>query len=103
MTTLSSIFGSEDSVPSAWRIDAPIEQREYLVDGKLETWQGSVNPVLSPVFVLNNGRLEQKVLGTTPLLTSKEAMIALEAAVRAYDLGHGHWPTLSVTDRIEHV
>jgi glyceraldehyde-3-phosphate dehydrogenase (NADP+) len=103
MSKLSSIFRSEESVPSAWRVDAPIEQREYLVDGKLETWQGSLNPVLSPVFVLNDGKLQQKVLGSTPLLTSKEAMIALEAAVRAYDLGHGYWPTLSVTDRIEHV
>jgi glyceraldehyde-3-phosphate dehydrogenase (NADP+) len=103
MSELSSIFRSEESVPSAWRVDAPIEQREYLVDGKLETWQGSLNPVLSPVFVLNDGKLQQKVLGSTPLLTSKEAMIALEAAVRAYDLGHGYWPTLSVTDRIEHV
>jgi glyceraldehyde-3-phosphate dehydrogenase (NADP+) len=37
------------------------------------------------------------------LLTSKEALEALDAAVQAYDLGHGLWPTMSVTDRIEHV
>src|SRR5690606_7683722 len=47
--------------------------------------------------------LTQKVLGSTPLLTSKESLEALDAAVKAYDLGHGMWPTLSVTERIEHV
>jgi glyceraldehyde-3-phosphate dehydrogenase (NADP+) len=30
-------------------------------------------------------------------------MLALDAAVKAYDLGHGAWPTMSVTDRIAHI
>src|SRR5690606_13085878 len=33
----------------------------------------------------------------------KESLEALDAAVKAYDLGHGLWPTMSVTQRIEHV
>src|SRR5690606_12590847 len=33
----------------------------------------------------------------------KESLEALDAAVKAYDLGHGVWPTMSVTERIEHV
>jgi glyceraldehyde-3-phosphate dehydrogenase (NADP+) len=37
------------------------------------------------------------------LLTSKESLEALEAATNAYDLGKGVWPTMSVTQRIEHV
>jgi glyceraldehyde-3-phosphate dehydrogenase (NADP+) len=43
------------------------------------------------------------VIGCTPLLTTKESLEALDAAVKAYDLGHGLWPTMSVTQRIEHV
>jgi glyceraldehyde-3-phosphate dehydrogenase (NADP+) len=42
-------------------------------------------------------------IGKTPLLTSAEALHALEAAVEAYQLGHGAWPTMAVSDRIAHV
>jgi glyceraldehyde-3-phosphate dehydrogenase (NADP+) len=101
--TLSSVFPTADNVPEAYRIDEYIEQREYLVNGELRRWPGKLSPVESPVFLQNHGALEQKVLGATPLLTSKEALEAMEAAVKAYDLGHGDWPTRSVTDRIEHV
>ncbi len=37
------------------------------------------------------------------MLTTKESLAALDAAVKAYDLGHGDWPTKSVQARIEHV
>jgi glyceraldehyde-3-phosphate dehydrogenase (NADP+) len=37
------------------------------------------------------------------LLTADEAMVALNAAVTAYDSGHGLWPSLSVAQRISHV
>jgi len=37
------------------------------------------------------------------LLTEKEVMVALDAAVKAYDYGRGHWPTLAVEERIRHV
>lgn len=100
---LQSIFPDENAIPENYRLDQPVEQREYLIDGELRTWTGPLNPVLSPVFVRKEGELTQKILGSTPLLTSKESLEALDAAVRAYDLGHGMWPTLSVTERIEHV
>jgi len=59
--------------------------------------------VLSPVFLKEGNEFTQKVIGSTPLLTSKESLEALDAAVNAYDLGHGIWPTMSVSDRIDHV
>lgn len=100
---LTGIFPKQSEIPSQYNIGEPIEQREYLIDGKLREWKGNLSPVLSPVFVRNGDKLEQKVLGYTPLLNSDEAMLALEAAVKAYDLGKGTWPTMSVTDRIIHV
>ena len=39
----------------------------------------------------------------TPMLTSKEALAALDAALNAYDLGHGVWPMMTVAERIQHV
>jgi glyceraldehyde-3-phosphate dehydrogenase (NADP+) len=100
---LTSIFHSESSIPESFRISEPIEQREYLINGEMKIWQGTLNPVLSPVFIKEENEYRQKVIGSTPLLTSKESLEALDAAVKAYDLGHGLWPTRSVTERIEHV
>lgn len=100
---LSSVFPGEDTIPEQFRISAPIEQREYLIDGELKTWTGNLNPVLSPVFIKSGNEYKQMVIGSTPLLTSKESLEALDAAVKAYDLGHGLWPTMSVVQRIEHV
>lgn len=80
-----------------------MEQREYLIGGELRTWKGNLSPVLSPVHIRNGEKLEQKIIGYTPLLDSNEALLALDAAVKAYDLGKGEWPTMSVTDRIAHI
>jgi glyceraldehyde-3-phosphate dehydrogenase (NADP+) len=100
---LSEIFPTESSIPSAHIMDAFIEQREYLINGTLKKWQGAVSTVYSPVFVKSEDGYIQKKIGSTPLLTAHEALHALDAAVAAYNLGHGQWPTMSVTDRIVHV
>jgi glyceraldehyde-3-phosphate dehydrogenase (NADP+) len=100
---LTNVFPAESSIPEQFRITQPIDQREYLINGEMKTWNGNLNPVLSPVFVKNGNDYTQKVIGSTPLLTSKESLEALDSAVKAYDLGHGLWPTMSVTERIEHV
>lgn len=97
------VFPKESEIPEAYRLGPPIEQREYLVAGKLKTWEGTLNPVLSPVFTNEGGKLVQKVIGSTPLLTTTESLDALNAAVEAYDLGRGLWPTLGVAARIAHV
>jgi glyceraldehyde-3-phosphate dehydrogenase (NADP+) len=100
---LSNIFPVEKNIPERFRVDEPIEQREYLVGGELKVWTGNLNPVLSPIFIKEGNDFKQKLIGSTPLLTTKESLEALDAAVKAYDLGNGTWPTFSVTQRIEHV
>lgn len=100
---LATIFPAENSIPDKFKINEPLEQREYLIGGEMKVWTGSLNPVLSPVFLKEGNGYRQKVIGSTPLLTSQESLEALDAAVKAYDLGNGLWPTLSVTQRIEHV
>ena len=100
---LSNVFPAENAIPEQFKIAQPIEQREYLIGGELKIWNGGLNPVLSPVFIKEGETYTQKVIGSTPLLTTKESLEALDAAVKAYDLGQGYWPMLSVTERIEHV
>ncbi|MFM9839167.1 MAG: NADP-dependent glyceraldehyde-3-phosphate dehydrogenase [Cyclobacteriaceae bacterium] len=100
---LSNLFPEESSIPSQYQIGEYIEQREYLINGTLRQWTGTLNPVASPVFVKEGSGYKQKIIGSTPLLTKYEALEALDAAVKAYDLGHGAWPTMSVAQRIEHI
>jgi glyceraldehyde-3-phosphate dehydrogenase (NADP+) len=100
---LANVFPGENDIPEQFKISQSIDQREYLIDGEMKIWNGNLNPVLSPVFVKEGNEYKQKIIGSTPLLTTKESLEALEAAVKAYDLGHGLWPTMSVTERIEHV
>jgi glyceraldehyde-3-phosphate dehydrogenase (NADP+) len=100
---LSNLFPEESAIPSQYNVGSYLEQREYLINGELRQWPGTLNPVGSPVFLKEGGGYKQKIIGSTPLLTKYEALEALNAAVRAYDLGHGAWPTMSVAQRIEHI
>jgi glyceraldehyde-3-phosphate dehydrogenase (NADP+) len=100
---LTNLFPDESALPASVKLPDNLEQREYLIDGELVIWQGELNPVLSPVFTKKEGVLSQKFIGSTPLLTSKEALLSLDAAVKAYDQGHGKWPMMPVANRIEHI
>jgi glyceraldehyde-3-phosphate dehydrogenase (NADP+) len=99
---LASIFPDQSAIPENFKVNYS-EQREYLISGELKHWPGTLNVVKSPVYINNGEAANQLVIGATPLLTAHEALQALDAAVDAYSLGHGHWPTLSVAARIEHV
>lgn len=103
MSLLTNLFPDQNAVPPSVQLPGYLEQREYLLDGKMITWSGDLSPVASPVFLKQNGELKQQIIGSTPLLTSKEALAALDSAIQAYDQGHGVWPLMSVAERIEHV
>lgn len=45
----------------------------------------------------------KNIIGTTPLLTQKVALEALNAAVLAYNNGTGEWPTMGITKRVAHI
>jgi glyceraldehyde-3-phosphate dehydrogenase (NADP+) len=101
--SIAGIFPAEADIPESFRLDKPVDQDEYLVNGELRRWSGPRQEVLSPVYVKTAGGLTQPVVGRYPLLGEPEALEALEAAVKAYDHGHGLWPSLSVRDRIGHL
>lgn len=101
--TLENIFPHAHQVPPEVQVPYT-EQREYLINGELRQWPGNLNPVLSPVCLKqDDGTLTQQVIGKTPLMDSVTALQVLEAAVAAYNLGQGYWPTRSVAERIAHV
>jgi glyceraldehyde-3-phosphate dehydrogenase (NADP+) len=100
---LETLFPALEQIPDQYRPDKAIEQREYLVNGTLQLWQGPLAPVRSPVCLSAVDGIQSVILGSTPLLDSATAMTALEAAVQAYDRGQGAWPTMRVVERIRHV
>ncbi len=103
MTMLKNIFPQVSEIPNEWQLNEFIEQREYLINGELRIWEGPMNEVVSPVSINNGTSVVKNIIGTTPLLTQKESLEALDAAVSAYNNGTGEWPTMSITKRITHI
>ena len=97
------IYPSDNMIPEQFRLDAPIEQRQYLCDGEIRNWSGPLHDVQSPVCVASVDGLRQMRIGSYPLLTEEQSLDALDAACRAYDQGRGQWPTMSIEGRIRHV
>ena len=82
----------------------PIEQREYLCDGRLRWWWGAGGEVLSPVHLAISDSLLRPVrLGSYPLLDEGAALNSLAAAKGAYDRGRGEWPSMTMGERIGRV
>jgi glyceraldehyde-3-phosphate dehydrogenase (NADP+) len=100
---IMEIFPHEEDIPEDFRLKQPVEQKEYLINGELKVWRGAMQEVLSPVFTKGSTGILQRVVGRYPLLTERESVKALDAAVNAYDNGRGIWPMMSVSDRIRHV
>ncbi|MCE7761118.1 aldehyde dehydrogenase family protein [Pseudomonas putida] len=100
---LDSLFPSAENIPETWRLGAPLEQRDYLVNGELRRWDGPLATVRSPVWLKQGADERQVLLGSAPLLDADTALTALDAAVQAYDKGRGAWPNMRVAERIQHV
>ena len=100
---LAAVFPALDAIPAEFRLAAPLDQTAYLLDGELHHWTGPVQKVFSPVCCTTDDGPVRQLLGSFPLMGEVEALVVLDAAVRAYDNGRGNWPAMSVAGRIEHV
>ena len=87
-------------IPDQFKV-TPIEQRTYLIDGKLHNWSGETSDVFSSIHTENDGERTPTRLGSIPTLGEPEAIAAVDAAHKAYDRGQGLWPTMKVADRIK--
>jgi glyceraldehyde-3-phosphate dehydrogenase (NADP+) len=100
---IQAIFPAEANIPAEFRLEQPIHQTEYLINGKLHHWKGPQREVYSPVCLQADSGCAPRLIGSYPLLTEHESLEALEAAAKAYDQGRGQWPTLPVDERIRHI
>ena len=86
------------NIPEAYKINALVEQKTYLVNGEIREWSGKMTEVYSTISSTEN--YQPTLLGSVPELTKTEALEALDAASNAYNNGQGEWPTMKVGDRI---
>ncbi len=57
---IAGIFPAETDIPEFYRLDNPVDQSEYLVNGELRRWSGPMQEVLSPVYVKTAGGADPK-------------------------------------------
>jgi glyceraldehyde-3-phosphate dehydrogenase (NADP+) len=100
---LRSSFPAPEEVPAEYRPNPSAYGRLYLLDGEVRTWEGEVSEVRSPVCLRDGKTLQRALIGHAPSMDDAAVMAAVDAAVRAWDGGHGKWPTMSVPARIEAV
>jgi glyceraldehyde-3-phosphate dehydrogenase (NADP+) len=81
-------------------ISPTVNQRVYLINGKMVANAEQCEDVFSPICKITDGVATPIRLGCYPLMTRETALQALDAAVKAYDNGNGAWPQMSVADRI---
>ncbi|MBN1186062.1 MAG: NADP-dependent glyceraldehyde-3-phosphate dehydrogenase [Bacteroidales bacterium] len=96
---INNIFPSSESIPENYKVQFPINQTRYLIDGELTEWKGDVEKVYSPVYV-NKSNVFDNYIGSYPLMDGETSMKALEAAMKAYNNGQGEWPSMTIEQRI---
>lgn len=97
-----ALFPAPGEVPAEFELKDYPDGGLYLIDGEVRRWTGETYPVKSVVCDRkDDGKLERREIGRSASLTQAEAQDALDAAVRAWDLGRGEWPRASIGRRIE--
>ena len=97
---LDAIFPNKTNISENAKLAFPIEQREYLINGEIHTWNGAFEKVYSPIYINDNGN-DDNYIGFCPQMDKDNSLIALQAAVDAYDNGKGEWPKMKIEKRIE--
>ena len=87
------------NIPEKYRLNSPINHDTYLIDGKIGKWNGEFTKVISTLLA-NEEDDKYITLGDSPKMDKKHALLALEAADKAYSNGTGTWPTMKVYERI---
>jgi glyceraldehyde-3-phosphate dehydrogenase (NADP+) len=98
-----TLFPHEGDIEETLTRGMPVGFGEYLIDGRLRTWEGAYQEVHSPVCVRTDSGIARKEIGKYPLMTEKEALEALISARAAFGDGRGAWPAMAPGERIERV
>ena len=87
------------SIPKEFQLNEIINHTEYLINGKINQWDGNQASVFS-TLLCDVSEKEPQLIGKTPEMSGDFALKALEAAHNAFNYGQGEWPTMKVYERI---
>ena len=87
------------NIPEKYTLNSQIHHDTYLIDGNIGKWNGEFTEVISTLLA-NEEDDKYITLGDSPKMDKKHALLALEAADKAYSNGTGTWPTMKVYERI---
>lgn len=97
------LFPEMSEIPVEFRLQELVLQEDYLINGELRKWEGDFQEVHSPVCIKSeDGETTPFLIGHYPMMSAHESLMALDSATRAFDHGRGHWPTLSLEQRLIH-
>jgi len=86
-------------IPKDYQLDEMINHTEYLIDGKISSWNGKQANVYS-TLLCDSKEKEPTLIGNTPEMSGEFAIKALDSAHKAFNHGQGSWPTMKVYERI---
>ena len=87
------------NIPKDYQLDEMINHTEYLIDGKISSWNGKQANVYSTLLCDSKDK-EPALIGNTPEMSGEFALKALDSAHKAFNHGQGSWPTMKVYERI---
>ena len=87
------------SIPKEFQLNKIINHTEYLINGKINQWDGNQASVFS-TLLCDVSEKEPQLIGKTPEMSGDFALKALDAAHNAFNYGQGEWPTMKVYERI---
>jgi len=87
------------TIPKNFSLDLPIHHETYLINGEISNWKGEFTNVIS-TLMSNDENDEHIIIGDSPKMDEKHALLALDSADKAYSNGTGEWPTMKVYERI---
>ena len=87
------------SIPKEFQLNEIINHTEYLINGKINQWDGKQASVFS-TLLCDVSEKEPQLIGKTPEMSGDFALKALDAAHNAFNYGQGEWPTMKVYERI---
>lgn len=87
---------SENS--EAFKFRPFVDGAKTLIGGQVKPWAGIFSEIFSPIYCQETG--ERICIGRQATMSPKEAMEAVHAASKAWDLGRGEWPRKTLQQRI---
>lgn len=100
---LLGLFPTDQDMAEAGRMPEYVEQKGYLVGGRVIEWCGAMQRVDSPIGIRRGDGVSPVHIGSCPQLDGQAGLAAVEAVRQAWGNGMGLWPTMDVAGRISHV